>query len=194
MPQSSSSSPSRATCFATEDTQGSHTLLSKSSIITFSGAAMVSSTPPFDRSPSPGPLDRVNGSPSSLPSASSQTAASIRHHKFWLYDGSIVLHVQNTLFRVHQTILANHSEVFADLFTVPQPDGERTIDGCPIVGLYDDEKDFVDLLNAVYTPECVTRLYHSYELTPTPFLVILKLCLAMRISTLCLHLLKESCD
>lgn len=158
MPHSSLSSPSRANCFATEDTQGSHTLLSKSSIIAFSGAAMVSSTPPFDRSSSPAPPDHANGSPSLLPL--SQAATSIRHHKFWLYDGSIVLHVQNTLFRVHQTILANHSEVFADLFTVPQPDGERTIDGCPVVDLFDDEKNFVDLLNAVYTPECVTSLYY----------------------------------
>ncbi|KAF8173655.1 hypothetical protein BJ912DRAFT_1078162 [Pholiota molesta] len=74
------------------------------------------------------------------------------HETFWLYDGSIILCVQKTLFRVHQTILANHSEVFADLFTVPQPDGESMIEGCHVVHLHDDEKDFVDLLNAVYTP------------------------------------------
>ncbi len=108
-------------------------------------------------------------------------------------QSSSVLHVRNTLFRVHQT-LANHSEVLAALFTVPQPDGERTKASCPVVYLYDDEKDFVDLLSAAYIPEYVTRLYHSYALTPTLFLVILKLCLVMRISTLCLHLLKESCD
>ncbi len=76
-----------------------------------------------------------------------------RHEEFWLYDGSIVLAVENTLFRVHQTILANHSEVFADLFTVPQPENEDTIDGCHVVHLYDDEKDFVDLLKAMYHPE-----------------------------------------
>jgi len=88
-----------------------------------------------------------------------------RHEEFWLYDGSIVLAVENSLFRVHQTILANHSEVFADLFTVPQPDGEFMIDGCHVVHLYDDERDFVDLLMAVYHPECVSHFYCDLQTT-----------------------------
>jgi len=77
------------------------------------------------------------------------------HPDFWLYDGSIILSVESCLFRVHQTILASHSEVFADLFTVPQPDeeGDKTIEGCRIVDLSDDENDFVDLLNAIYRPD-----------------------------------------
>lgn len=78
-----------------------------------------------------------------------------RHPDFWLYDGSIILSVESTLFRVHQTILANHSEIFADLFTVPQPQGEHMMDGCHMVYLQDSEKDFEDLLKAVYVPECV---------------------------------------
>lgn len=79
-----------------------------------------------------------------------------RHQEFWLYDGSIVLAVENTLFRVHKTILANHSEVFADLFTIPQPVGEEMMDGCHVVRLYDDsEEDFVNLLRAMYHPEYV---------------------------------------
>lgn len=88
------------------------------------------------------------------------------HPDFWLYDGSIVLSVESCLFRVHQTILANHSEVFADLFTVPQPEeeGEEMIDGCRIVHLSDNENDFVDLLNAIYRPECV-HLFASSTLT-----------------------------
>ena len=76
-----------------------------------------------------------------------------RHEEFWLYDGSVVLAVGDTLFRVHKTVLANHSEVFADLFTVPQPAGEDTIDGCHIVRLHDSREDFVDLLRAMYQPE-----------------------------------------
>ena len=91
-----------------------------------------------------------------------------RHPEFWLHDGSIVLCVQDTLFRVHQTILANHSEVFADLFKLPQPAEEGTeeetnesagmqkIDGCHVVHLQDDVDDFVDLLKAIYHPSCVS--------------------------------------
>ncbi|KAG6864195.1 hypothetical protein C0991_011627 [Blastosporella zonata] len=88
--------------------------------------------------------------------------------EFWLHDGSIVLSVEGTLFRVHQTILTHHSEVFADLFLLPQPansgakhdrhnsssredsgtdtgeeggqagDANETIEGCRVVVLSDD--------------------------------------------------------
>jgi len=78
------------------------------------------------------------------------------HPDFWLFDGSIILSVESCLFRVHQTILANHSEIFADLFTIPQPEeeGEKMMDGCHIVHLSDDdENDFVDLLSAIYRPD-----------------------------------------
>jgi len=81
-----------------------------------------------------------------------------RHDQFWMYDGSIVLHVENTLFRVHQTVLASHSDIFRDLFMVPQPAGEEMIEECHVVHLHDTVKDFVDLLKAVYVPECVHSL------------------------------------
>jgi hypothetical protein len=78
--------------------------------------------------------------------------------------------VQDTLFRVHQTILANHSEVFADLFRLPQPteegegeqgkmkegDDVQKIDGCHVVHLQDNVDDFVDLLKAIYHPSYVS--------------------------------------
>lgn len=97
----------------------------------------------------------------------------VRHTEFWLRDGSIVLSVQDTLFKVHQTILSNHSDVFADLFSLPQPlnensggetkplEGKDFMDGCNIVHLYDNSDDFVDLLKAIYypsyVPACVIR-------------------------------------
>ena len=90
-----------------------------------------------------------------------------RHPDFWLYDGSIILSVQNTLFRVHQTILANHSQVFADLFTLPQPpplpvsgeEGVRLMEGCHVVDMHDCAADFADLLHAIYHPRYVCTLY-----------------------------------
>jgi len=95
-----------------------------------------------------------------------------RHAEFWLHDGSIVLCVEDTLFRVHQTILANHSEIFADLFRLPQPPEKEAevaevkgdtemqkMDGCYVVHLYDNVDDFVDLLKAIYYPSYVLLLY-----------------------------------
>lgn len=118
------------------------------------------------RLPTDGPQPESTSKPGSIAGPSSPSVSPIpsgqtpeitihptMHDEFWLYDGSIVLAVEHTLFRVHRTILANHSEVFADLFTVPQPEDEDTIDGCHVVRLYDDEKDFVDLLKAMYHPE-----------------------------------------
>ena len=76
-----------------------------------------------------------------------------QHPDFWFYDGSIILCVQHTLFRVHKTVLSKHSEIFDGLFTLPQPSGEAVIDGCHVVQLYDDKvEDVVDLLKAVYDP------------------------------------------
>jgi hypothetical protein len=103
-----------------------------------------------------------------------------RHTEFWLHDGSIVLCVQGTLFRVHQTILANHSEVFADLFRLPQPpegeeskmDGVQKIEGCHVVHLQDDVDDFVDLLKAIYYPSYVSPMLlpsHVQTLIPSFF-------------------------
>lgn len=82
-----------------------------------------------------------------------------RSTDFWLHDGSIVLAVEGTLFRVHQTILTNHSEIFADLFGLPVPSGadddDEHIDGCRVVVLHDSAGDFEDLLRAIYHPMCV---------------------------------------
>ncbi|TRM62057.1 hypothetical protein BD626DRAFT_596496, partial [Schizophyllum amplum] len=62
-----------------------------------------------------------------------------RHPTFWYHDGSIVLHVEETLFRVHQSFLSTHSEVFADMLAVPQPTGEEELEGCHIARLHGDQ-------------------------------------------------------
>ncbi|TEB19246.1 hypothetical protein FA13DRAFT_1698124 [Coprinellus micaceus] len=89
--------------------------------------------------------------PSEVVSTTPQANPS-RHERFWFHDGSVILHVESKLFRVHQTILANYSEVFAGLFEMPQPNGDSMLEGCHIVELHDSEKDFEDLLHAVYNP------------------------------------------
>ena len=95
------------------------------------------------------------------------TTPPIRHTEFWLHDGSIVLQVQGTLFKIHQTILANHSEVFSDLFSIPQPDGDEgeRMDGCHVVHLHDAAEDFTDLLKAIYHPSYDSLFDISAKLT-----------------------------
>lgn len=82
----------------------------------------------------------------------SATQSPTKHSKFWYNDGSVVFHVGNALFRVHQSLLSAQSEVFADLFTLPQPPDAEQMDGCPLVVLPDAEVDFCAFLQAIYDP------------------------------------------
>lgn len=92
---------------------------------------------------------RINLNPSpSLPA----DASLICHPDLWFNDGSIVLKVQTTLFKVHRSTLASHSTVFADMLGIPQPAQLEMMEGCPVVGLPDDAEDMARLLKAIYDP------------------------------------------
>lgn len=74
-----------------------------------------------------------------------------RSTEFWFDDGSVVLHVETTQFRVHRSILSSYSEVFRDMFAVPQPTGSgEIIEGCPVVQLSDMADDWNIVLKALY--------------------------------------------
>ncbi|KAJ7634550.1 hypothetical protein FB45DRAFT_789748 [Roridomyces roridus] len=71
----------------------------------------------------------------------------------WKPFGDIVLQVESTQFRVSRDVLANQSSVFADMFSVPQPPNEPTVEGCPVVILPGDSaKDWELLLDVLYEP------------------------------------------
>ena len=79
----------------------------------------------------------------------------LRSEKFWFDDGSIVLQVQSTQFRVHRSILASYSPVFDDLFKVPQPEDDKSdwVEGCPIVCVSGDTtEDWDHVLSFIYKP------------------------------------------
>ncbi|RDB24320.1 hypothetical protein Hypma_008443, partial [Hypsizygus marmoreus] len=85
---------------------------------------------------------------------------------FWFKDGSIVIVVEDTAFRIHQSILSRHSDVFADLFTVPQPRTDvQSIEGCPVVHLTDSVADFSDVVRALYEPFYFDRLPPNADLS-----------------------------
>ncbi|THV06369.1 hypothetical protein K435DRAFT_960608 [Dendrothele bispora CBS 962.96] len=95
----------------------------------------------------------------------------VRSKDFWFSDGNIVLIAPTThypdcssscstsyAFKVHRGQLARHSEIFSDLFCVPQPviisDQEKTLfqafEECPWVDMHDDAEDLHWFLRALY--------------------------------------------
>ncbi|KAL1742700.1 hypothetical protein HDZ31DRAFT_42663 [Schizophyllum fasciatum] len=79
------------------------------------------------------------------------TASPERHEKHWYDDGSVVLQVEDVLFRVHRSILAKYSPIFKDAFAMPQPAGEEEVDGCLVVHLRGDcRRGWSELLDAIY--------------------------------------------
>ena len=51
----------------------------------------------------------------------SAVASCTRDESFYLADGNIVLVVHDVLFKVHQVVLARHSEVFQGMLELPTP-------------------------------------------------------------------------
>ncbi|EKM50332.1 uncharacterized protein PHACADRAFT_188574 [Phanerochaete carnosa HHB-10118-sp] len=74
----------------------------------------------------------------------------IQKSKFWFADGNIVIIAGPVAFKVHRGQLERHSEIFHDLFSIPQPAEQELIDGCPCVELHDPPQDVLYLLMALY--------------------------------------------
>ena len=86
----------------------------------------------------------------------------------WFSDGNIVLVAGSAAFKVHKGQLARHSEVFKDMFLVGRAaigplrqltsvcdemvneQGNKVMDGCPTVDIYDCPSDVYHLLIALY--------------------------------------------
>ncbi|KAI0301730.1 hypothetical protein B0F90DRAFT_1592731, partial [Multifurca ochricompacta] len=50
----------------------------------------------------------------------------------------IVQSSDNVNFRIHKSILASSSEFFRDMFSLPQPSNDETLDGLPVLHLSED--------------------------------------------------------
>jgi len=73
--------------------------------------------------------------------------------EYWFSDGSIVLKAESTVFRVHLSVLARHSEIFRDMSSVPQPKGQdAVIEGYPVIPVSDSAQDIEVLLSLLYDP------------------------------------------
>lgn len=58
----------------------------------------------------------AHASPKPMRSSSPEEPAPMRHVRFWYDDGSVVVHVQPVLFRLHKSLLSIHSTYFQTLF------------------------------------------------------------------------------
>ncbi|KAF8074996.1 hypothetical protein FPV67DRAFT_1475672 [Lyophyllum atratum] len=106
--------------------------------------------------------DDVEGSVEHQESDAGDTALYRRHSDLWFDDGSVICRAENTLFKVHMSLLSRHSVFFKDMFLMPQPKSPcddtspkpSTIDvesnGIPVVDLYDTADDVGHLLAALY--------------------------------------------
>ncbi|KDR71583.1 hypothetical protein GALMADRAFT_143845 [Galerina marginata CBS 339.88] len=92
----------------------------------------------------------------------------VMRSSIWYDDGSIVLEAEKTQFRVHRSVLSKYSKFFKDLFTVPQPEGELLVDGCPVVRMSDSAEDWESLLIAIYSGP---QLYNSVKSYPLKLLI-----------------------
>jgi hypothetical protein len=75
----------------------------------------------------------------------------VRSKEYWFDDGNIILQAESTQFRLTKSMLSLHSSVFRDMFMMPLPPDEPTIENCPLVILSGDTaQDWIHLLGVMY--------------------------------------------
>lgn len=73
----------------------------------------------------------------------------------WFSDGNIILQAETTLFKVHRSILATSSPVFAGMFSIPQPPIDKTItqddsDACPVFAVAESAEEWRIVLEVLF--------------------------------------------
>lgn len=114
---------------------------------------MVALRPVMDSPPAKRTRRRAPSTTSDARSSSRRdTRSEIR--PVWHPDGDLVLEVEGCLFKIHCHRLSC-SEVFADMFALPQPPDAERIEDSPLVRLQDNARDWIVALGWVYDPEYV---------------------------------------
>jgi hypothetical protein len=85
-----------------------------------------------------------------IDSNSNNEATPFKSKHVYIDDGNVILQAGLAQFRVHRSMLSAQSTVFADIFSLPQPQNEMMVDGCPLVQLSDPAEDVEYLLRAIY--------------------------------------------
>ncbi|KAH9886913.1 hypothetical protein C8Q73DRAFT_265139 [Cubamyces lactineus] len=113
----------------------------------------MSATPPRKRTrkTSDAAIDDGEERPASL-SVAGKAVEPVRDEEYWYEDGTIDLVAGNVVFRVYKGVLAEHSAVFNDMFSLPQPPSEGLPLDRPTVNLSDSAEDLRHVLR-VLTPK-----------------------------------------
>lgn len=68
----------------------------------------------------------------------------------WFEDGNIIISAEDSAFRVYRGVLAKKSDVFKDLFSLPQPSQDETLYGCPVVRVQVGKMDIYRFLRVIF--------------------------------------------
>lgn len=73
-----------------------------------------------------------------------------RHPVHWYLDGSVIIHMEDTLFRLHRSALARKSPFFSQLLEDQLDNADAPVlNGCPVAQVDGDASDFAELLTAM---------------------------------------------
>ncbi|KAG1736289.1 hypothetical protein EDD22DRAFT_787519 [Suillus occidentalis] len=94
-----------------------------------------------------------------------------KHDSLYLFDGNIVLTAPTksggtTVFRVHQSMLSNHSPIFANMLKTPVRDEVQMYDGIRLVRLTDDAEEIESVFKLMYIHPLVLSQRLSRHVPP----------------------------
>ena len=95
---------------------------------------------------------RVQGATATRPPQVEDAVVLKKDEEFWFQDGSITLVASGVEFRVYKGVLASHSPVFADMFSLLQPSASPDTNpsmSCDVVHLEDWATDVRHILRAL---------------------------------------------
>ena len=72
-----------------------------------------------------------------------------KDEEFWFQDGTVSLVASGVEFRVYKGVLASHSPVFSDMFSLPQPPSDSVASSNDVVYLEDSAQDLRHILRAL---------------------------------------------
>lgn len=79
-----------------------------------------------------------------------------RHTDLWFEDGNIVIQAEQTVYKLHRSILCRNSPLFADTLSLPQSaelEADESYDGHPILRLQETADDMSVFLQALLDPK-----------------------------------------